>query len=249
MDVSLWQVAVVFVVVLCSCILSGMAGGGAAFVTIPFMIALGLTPQQAIAISKFSSFGIGFGATAVFKKRAFKARKLMVSLMILAILISLLVPHIFNTLSGGTFRLIIGLIILSAIPLVLKGRYGLEARPATRSRKAVGGVLLAIVLLVQGVFSGANILVNIILISFFGLSTLDANAMKRITSIMLNIFIVGALILTTNFIVYKLAIAGLMASFIGGYIGSHLALRKGERFARYTLVFIMVISGISLLVD
>jgi uncharacterized membrane protein YfcA len=191
MDVSLWQIVAVFVIILVSCIFSGMAGGGAAFIILPLLIALGLSPQQAVATSKFSSLGIGIGATAAFKKRAFHNPRLITFLMLLAFVVSLIVPHVFNKLDEGTFRVTLGIIILALIPTVLTRKYGQASQQTSRSKKIVGGGLMAVVLLLSGIFSGGvATLYNLILVSFFGLSTLQANAVKRVTQLTLNGLIV-----------------------------------------------------------
>lgn len=249
MEVELWQIVVVFMVMFSMAIFSGIAGGGGSLVTLPMLIALGLTPQQAVATSKFTSFGMVFGATATFKKKAFSNPRLVIFLVITAFLVSLIVPHIFNRLSSDVLQVIIGTIILLMVPVMLLRKHGLEARHTSKRRRTIGALLFPIVFLLQGVFSGGiNILINVILISCFGISTLHANAIKRFAVLALNTSIVIVLVTTTDYTIYKLAIPGLIASFLGGYIGSHIALKKGENFARYALVGIMIISGVGLLV-
>lgn len=249
MDVALWQVIVAFVVVLAAAVFSGFAGGGGSFVALPLFIALGLSPQQAIAVSKFSSFGMNIGATAVFKKRAFEHPKLLLGFVVMAFVISLFVPLIFNKLDSHIFQTIIGVIILLMIPIMLYKRHGLVRRKTTKLQKVVGGGLMAGVLGLQGVFSGGvNSLQSVVLVSLFGFTALQAAAMKRIISLALNTFVVIALVVATDYMVWELAVAAAIASFIGGYIGSHIAVRKGEGFARYALIGIMLVSGTALII-
>jgi uncharacterized membrane protein YfcA len=42
---------------------------------------------------------------------------------------------------------------------------------------------------------------------------------------------------------------GIVASFIGGYIGSKIALKRGESFAKIALAIFMFVAGTLLLVD
>lgn len=247
MDVHLWQIVAVFFLTLGASIFSGMAGGGG-FIVLPVLIALGLSPKEAVATAKLSAFGIGVGSIAAFKKRSFENRKLLIFLLILSVLISLIVPHIFQRLSGKTYQIILAIIILCFIPVILNKKRGLEKRPTSRTQKIIGGVLISFVFLIQGVFSGGvGSLNNILLISFFGLSALQASAIRRVATLSLNTFIVITLALTTHFIIFKLAIAGMIGSFIGGYIGSHIAIKSGEQFAKYALAAFMLFSGIVLL--
>ena len=248
MDIHTWQIVAVFFLTFGASIFSGMAGGGGGFIVLPILIALGLSPQQAVATNKLSAFGIGFGSIAAFRRKSFANPKLLAFLVVLAAIISLFVPHIFRQLSGKSFQIILAIIILALIPIVLSEKSGLKQQAASLSQKAVGTVLVSVVLLLQGIFSGGmGSLNNVLLISFFGLSALQANAMRRVVTLALNTFIVIALIATTHFIIYKLALTGMAGSFIGGYLGSRVAIQKGEKFAKYALATFMLVSGIWLL--
>lgn len=242
--------AAVFLVCLFASTFSGMAGGGGGFIVLPVLIAFGLSPQQAVATGKLAAFGLGAGSVAAFKKKAFANPRLLAYFVALSALISLFVPHIFRQINGKTFQLILGVIILVLVPVVMTEKSGLKSQKTSLFKKSVGTVLMAIVLFMQGVFSGGvGSLNNILLISFFGLSTLQANATRRVITLTLNSFIVIALALTTHFIVYRLALAGMAGSFIGGYIGSEIAIKEGERFAQIALAIFMLVSGIWLVVS
>lgn len=250
MEVSAIKVAVTFLLVFFASLFSGMSGGGGALITIPFFIALGLSPQQAIATNKFVGFGIGLGSTAAFKKKALEKPRLLTFLLVMAVIISLFVPTIFKSIGSDTFQIIIAVIMLCSVPMLLANKNeGLKPMQTSIAKKVVGSVLIAIVFLFQGVFSGGiGALNNILLITFFGLTTIEANAVKRIATLALNTFILLALITTTSYIIYPLAIAGLVASLIGGYIGSRMVLKEGERFAKYALVAFILVSAIVLLI-
>jgi uncharacterized membrane protein YfcA len=250
MDISVLHTAIVFAVVFLATIFSGMSGGGGGLIIVPFLIMVGLTPQQAIATTKFSGIGFSFGGMAAFKKKSFKNPLLLTYLIILAVFISLLVPTLFNALSGDFFQIAIGLLMIMLVPVTLSDKHGLKTVKTSSSRKIAGGFLLSITFLLQGVFSsGVGLLNNLVLMSFFGLKALDANAIQRVVALALNAFIVVSLILATNFIVWQYAIAGIFAAAAGGYIGSNIALKRGERFAKYVLAVFMFIAGIALIAE
>lgn len=250
MDISVVQIATVFIVALFASILSGMAGGGGGLIVVPFYIAFGLNPQQAIATAKFNVFGFSFGGIAAFKKKSFARPKLLGYLMVLALVISLIVPFIFSSLSGNFFQVAIGAMMIVLIPFILIEKSGIKARKTSRSKKTVGGVLAAFIFLLQGIFSsGIGSLNNLVLMYFYGLTSLEASALMRVASLALNTLIIVTLVLATDFIIWEYAIAGTIASFIGSYIGSRIAIKEGERFAKYALVMFMLISGIVLLAE
>jgi uncharacterized membrane protein YfcA len=250
MDISVLNTAIVFAVVFLATIFSGMSGGGGGLIVVPFLIAVGLTPQQAIATTKFTGIGFSLGGIAAFRKRSFKNPYLLIYLIILGLFISLLVPVLFNALSGNAFQIAIGLMMIALVPATLSDKHGLRTARTTKLRKSVGGILLGFTFLLQGVFSsGVGLLNNLVLMSFFGLKVLDANAIQRIAALALNAFIVISLATTTNFIVWQYAFAGIIAALCGGYIGSRIAIKRGEKFAKYILAIIMLIAGIMLIVD
>jgi uncharacterized membrane protein YfcA len=239
------QPLAVFIVVLIASIFSGMAGGGGGFIILPFLIAFGLTPQQAVATGKLSAFGLGIGSVAAFKTKYLAKPKLLAFFILLSALISLFVPHIFRSLNGQTFQLAIGALILALVQVVWFEKTGLRSKKTSSLMKYIGTIFMAIVLFLQGIFSGGvGSLNNVVLMTFFGLSTLQANATRRIITLALNTFIVLTLALTTDFIIYRLAIAGMAGSFIGGYIGSEIAIKEGEKFAKMALAMFMLVSGI-----
>lgn len=243
-----WQPLAIFFISLLSSTFSGMAGGGGGFITLPILIAFGLSAQQAVATNKMAGFGLNAGSVIAFKKKSFENQKLLVFFTLLAAAISLAVPHVFKAISSQDFQLILGVLLIVLVPLVLSEKERLRQKTVSKLKKVTGAVLVAIALFVQGVFSGGTgSLNNVLLIYFFGLTALQANAMRRVITLSLNIFIVGVLAATTHFIVYKLALAGMAGSLIGGYTGSKIALREGERFAKYALAVFMVVSGIWLL--
>jgi uncharacterized membrane protein YfcA len=46
---------------------------------------------------------------------------------------------------------------------------------------------------------------------------------------------------------YRYGLIGAVAGFSGGFIGSKLAIKSGEKFARYALIVFMLVSGIWLI--
>lgn len=118
----------------------------------------------------------------------------------------------------------------------------------TKIHESIGFILLTIILLLQGLLGGGiGALVSAILVVFFGTTALEANAMKRKTSLLLNVVIVVSL-LNSGLINYKFGTVGMAGGLIGGYIGSRTALKKGDGFARYALLIFMFVSGIWLIV-
>jgi uncharacterized membrane protein YfcA len=134
MDISVLKILIVFIAVFFASVLSGLSGGGGGIIIVPFLIAAGLTPQQAIATTKFSGIGFSLGGIAAFKKKSFKNPVLLVYLMILALLISLIVPPLFKALSGDIFQIALGLIMIGLIPITLSSKLGLRTKEQNKAK-------------------------------------------------------------------------------------------------------------------
>jgi uncharacterized membrane protein YfcA len=243
---DLLPVAVFFVTFLAS-LLSGMAGGGGSFIIAPFYILIGLTPQQSVATGKFASLGLNAGAIAAFKERMLENKRNSIILIISATVIGLVASLFLQHVNNAGLQLLMGLLMLAMVPFMLRKARGIKRGDPTALHKAIGGVLLIVVLFLQGIVSGGiGSLVSAIFIIFFGATALEANMMKRKASIVLNTVIVLSL-LASGLINYKYGVFGMAGGLIGGYVGSHIALKKGDQFAHYILLVFMVVSGIWLI--
>lgn len=238
---------VVFIVGAIASALSGMAGGGGGFIITPFLILIGLTPQQAIATGKFGSFGLSAGAVAAFRSKFFGNKRLSLFVIALSCLCGLVASLTLRAINNSSLQLVMGILMLAMLPFMLLKSKRLSHWSISPIGKAFGTLLLTIILLLQGILSGGiGALVSAIFIIFFGLSALEANVMKRKSSIVLNGVVVAALI-TSGLINFSYGFAGMAGGLIGGYIGSRIAIKQGENFARYALMLFMVVSAVWLI--
>jgi len=235
---------VVFAVTFAASILSGMAGGGGGFIITPFYIAIGLTPQQSIATGKLGALGLDAGAIAAFRGKIKQYRNFTFFLMLLAIVIGFLSSYFIRNIRNENLQLVMGVMNLAMIPLLFIKHRRLKSRRKHYVLRSLSVLLIVAILLLQGTFSsGIGSLVNVFLILFFGFSALEANLIKRQTSIALDIVVLAGL-LGAGLINYKYGLIGMAGGLTGGYIGSKLALHEGEKFARYALIVFMAVSGI-----
>ncbi|HKX23996.1 MAG TPA: TSUP family transporter, partial [Candidatus Saccharimonadales bacterium] len=79
-----------------------------------------------------------------------------------------------------------------------------------------------------------------------GMSALQASAIRRVLMVA-NALIAFCFVLPQGFIIWSFALASLVGCYIGGYIGTKIALRKGDQFVKYALATVMISSGIVLL--
>jgi uncharacterized membrane protein YfcA len=233
----------VFLVTFAASLLSGIAGGGGGFIITPFYIAIGLTPQQAIATSKFSAFGLGAGAVAAFRERMWSNKKFSLLIMAISTAVGLISAKLITHIKNENLQLLMGILILAMIPFMLIHHRNLKKSEPHPVLRTLGFIALIFILFLQGVFSGGvGSLVSVVFIVFFGATALEANVLKRKASILLNLVIVAAL-LGSGLINFGLGIAGMAGGLVGGYVGSRIAVKEGETFAQYTLLGFMLLSG------
>ena len=233
-----------------SAILSGASGGGGGLITTPLMVVLGLTPATAIATAKFGGLGISAGTSARFHKEKITDRNTLIKLSILAAIASIAGSLILLKIADNAELLqkLMGYVILIVgIPMLYARNMGLSSRIPSQRNVLVGNILMFAAIIFQVIIgSGVAALQMIILMSVFGMNALTASATRRamqlvVAVISLTVFIAGGLI------DYKFGLIALFTSLIGGFIGAHLAIKKGNKFVVNLFAIVSALLAIELI--
>lgn len=228
-------------------IFGGIAGGGAGFVMTPLAIFLGLSPAQAVATGKFGGLAVTLTSLQHLRKEKLHSRRLTFPIMLLAAVVGLLAPLAIVRLDTEFYRNTLGILLLLMVPVVLFKKVGHEKKTVSAARQSVGWLLLAVTLLVQAIFSGGlGTLVNLVLMSFMGLSALEANVTKRFSQVLLNLVVVLG-VLGSGIIVWPVVAVAIIGAGLGGFVGARLAVKKGNRFVSYVFVTFMLLAALELL--
>lgn len=227
--------------------MSGMAGGGGGFIMTPLLIFLGLSPAQAVATGKISGLAVTVGSLQGLRTHKVKNKRLVYVVMALALVIGLLAPLAITELDSAVYRRLLGIILLLMIPVLLAHKPGRSQKEPAGFLKVGGFVALTAALALQAIFSGGlGSLVNIVLITLLGLTPLDANVTKRFSQVLLNTVIVLG-VLGSGLIVWKIALIGVVTCLTGGYIGSRLAIKRGDEFVKRILIVLVIIAAVELI--
>jgi len=242
--------ATLLMVAIVSNALSAVAGGGAGLVQLPAIIFLGLAFTTALATHKIASVALGIGATL----RHWKSSKLdhHTTLVILASGLPgviagantiLLVPESWAKLALGI--LTIGLGVYSAI----KPDMGLHANPQHRDKRGLflGAIIVfAIGFLNGSLTSGTGLFLTLWLVRWFGFDYKHAVAH---TLVLVGLFwnSTGAITLALQAPVqWDWLPALLLGSLIGGYLGAHLSITRGNRFIKRCFEIVTILVGLKL---
>jgi len=240
----------IFAISLIANLFSALSGGGAGLIQLPVLIFLGLPFGIALATHKVATIALGIGATARHLKdnrieRDFALLMVVAGLpgVILGASFILQIPdQIAKTALG---LLTMGLGIYSFFSPELGQTYQLKNRHA--KGYIIGGLVLFLIGILNGsLTSGTGLFVTLWLIRWFGF---DYKLGVAYTLVFVGLFwnASGAITLGLLGDIHWVWIpALLLGSVIGGYIGAHLSIVKGNRVIKRSFEVVTLLVGLKL---
>jgi len=249
---DLFEQSLLFLVSLVANLFSALAGGGAGLLQLPALLFLGLPFGVALATHKVASVFLGLGATLRHLKSStfdwrFSAFILATGLpgVVLGASIILQVDEQLSQFLLGFLTLGLGLYSW------FKPELGQQEILDNRHLKGllIGGLVLFFIGGLNGsLTSGTGLFVTLWLVRWFGL---DYKTAVGYTLILVGIFWNGSGAVTLGIlgnIQWDWLPALILGSLIGGYLGAHFAIVKGNRLVKRSFEVITVLVGISLIV-
>ena len=247
----MFEQLILFAASLAANFFSALSGGGAGLIQFPMLIFLGLPFGVALATHKVASVALGFGATLRHLKESHLERRFSLVILgaglpgvVLGALTILHIPEQAATLALGILTLGLGLYS------VFKPRLGMEHAPKNGQGWAlVGGMagLFVVGFLNGSITSGTGLFLTIWLIRWFGL---DYTRAVAYTLILCGLIWngTGALVLgMIGTVEWNWMPALLAGSILGGYLGSHLAIRKGNLWIKRSFEIVTILIGLKLM--
>jgi uncharacterized membrane protein YfcA len=241
-----------FVISLVANAFSAFAGGGAGLLQLPALIFLGLPFGIALATHKVASVALGVGATFRHMRQSTMERRFVLFILacglpgvVLGASIILQIPDRMAQVALGC--LTVGLGVYSR----LKPTLGQEFLPRNREGAGLwfgGSVLFAIGILNGSLTSGTGLFVTIWLVRWFGM---DYQRAVAYTLVLVGMFWNGSGALTLGMlgdIRWDWLPALLLGSLLGGYLGAHLAITRGNRAIKRVFEIVTVLVGLKLII-
>lgn len=241
-----------FVISLVANAFSAFAGGGAGLLQLPALIFLGLPFGIALATHKVASVALGVGATVRHMRQSTLERRFVLFILacglpgvVLGASVILQVPDRMAQVALGC--LTVGLGVYSR----LKPALGQEFQPRNREGAGLwagGIVLFAIGILNGSLTSGTGLFVTIWLVRWFGM---DYQRAVAYTLVLVGMFWNGSGALTLGMlgdIRWDWLPALLLGSLLGGYLGAHLAITRGNRAIKRVFEIVTVLVGLKLII-
>jgi uncharacterized membrane protein YfcA len=242
---------VLFAISLVANTFSALAGGGAGLLQLPALIFLGLPFGTALATHKVASIALGLGATLRHLQESRLERRFVALILTTGLPGVVLGASLILQVPDRAAEIALGLLTagLGAYSFLNPG-LGQTNQRLHRDRSGYligGGVLFLLGALNGSLTSGTGLFVTMWLVRWFGL---DYRWAVTYTLILVGMFWNGTGAVTLGLlgeIRWSWVPALLAGSLLGGYLGAHLAIVKGNRWIKRSFEIVTVAVGLKLI--
>ncbi len=243
---------ILFVVSLLANTFSAFAGGGAGLLQLPALIFLGLPFSVALATHKLASVALGVGASLRHFREGTLERRFVLLLLSSGIPGVVLGASVILQVPDRPAQLALGLLTMGlGIYSWFNRGLGQDYQPANRDLRGslIGAAVLFFIGILNGsLTSGTGLFVTLWLVRWFGL---DYKRAVAHTLILVGLFWNGSGALTLGLqgsIRWDWVPVLLLASALGGYLGAHLSIVKGNRMIKRAFEWVTVLVGLKLII-
>ncbi|WP_178862268.1 sulfite exporter TauE/SafE family protein [Thiomicrorhabdus cannonii] len=240
-----------FVISLIANLFSALAGGGAGLLQLPALLFLGLPFGIALATHKVASVFLGLGATARHLRSSSFDWRFSAFILATGLPGVVLGASIILQVDDRVSQFLLGVLTLGlGLYSWFKPNLGQSENHQHRdlSGLLIGGAVLFLIGALNGsLTSGTGLFVTLWLVRWFGL---DYKTAVGYTLILVGIFWNGSGAITLGIlgeIRWDWLPALILGSLIGGYLGAHFAIVKGNKLVKRSFEVVTVLVGISLI--
>lgn len=251
MDLTLWQVALLISVGVVGGFLNVMAGGGS-LLTVPVMVFMGIPGAVANGTNRIAILAQNITAITTFARRGFRDFRLSLSLAACALPGAIAGAMVGVQLQGAWFNRALALIMIGVMLLMHFDRgTQKQAEDHTPSRRQlIAGHTLMVGAGFWGGFIqiGVGFIVMPILNRVMGLDLVRTNMHKVF---IIAVYTLAALVVFASQLelLWLVGLALAVGNSIGGYLGAHFTITRGERLIRIVLNTVLVGFIVKLLFD
>lgn len=248
---ELWQIALLISVGVVAGFLNVMAGGGS-LLTVPVMVFLGLPGPVANGTNRIAILAQNITAIATFARKGFKDFKLSLTLALCALPGAAIGAMVGTQLDGVWFNRALALIMI-AVMLIMhfdRGAKTQDTQHKPTQRQLVNGHLLMVGAGFWGGFIqlGVGFILMPILNRVMGLDLVRTN-MHKVFIIAVYTVVALSVFASQLELLWAVGIALAVGNTIGGYLGAHFSVSKGEGLIRIVLNLVLCGFIVKLLFD
>lgn len=245
MELELWQLFLLAGVGVLSGFLNVIAGGGS-LLALPVLIFMGLPGNVANGTNRVAIVAQNASAFTSFFRKGYSELRTMLTLALCAVPGAAMGAYLGTQVSGELFNRILGGLMI--VLLILMSRKPADVEAAEKPRRLVLGHILMVAVGFYGGFiqAGVGFFVMAVLYRVVGLDLVRVNAYK--------VFIIGiytllalAIFADRGLVLWLAGAALAVGTTIGGWIGAHYTIKRGERLIRVVLNAVLVVMAVRLL--
>lgn len=253
---ELWQFPVILTVGVIAGVINTLAGGGS-LITLPVLIFLGLPATVANGTNRLAITVQSVLAVAGFKRKGVSDFKSSFFMSMPALAGAVIGAQLAVDVSDMLFKRILAVVMILVLVLILWNpirmrqgiaQYGGGMASLGKSRRTVS-MLIFFFIGVYGGFiqAGIGFLIIAVLTTISGLNLVETNSHK-VFIVGVNAFFALIVFIFNSKICWSIGLALAAGNGLGGWIGSHLAVTKGERFIKLILAICVVGMVVKLLI-
>jgi len=242
---------IVLVAALIANTFSALAGGGAGLIQFPVLLFLGLPFSVALATHKVASVALGIGATVRYLKEDMVQKQFAVFMLLVGVPAVILGSFIAIELPDTLAKKVLGMLTMSlGIYSMFQSQLGQLHTPKNQDKRGliVGGAWLFFIGFLNGsIASGTGLFATILLVKWFGF---DYKRAVAYTLIVVGLFwngVGGVTLALISEVKWAWIPMLLIGSFVGGYLGAHLAVLKGNLWIKRGYEIVTILVGLNLL--
>ena len=244
-DLSTVTVALLFLAMFSAGFVDAIAGGGGLIQTPAMLLAFpNDNPVSVVGTSKTAAF---FGTTTAaikYRKSIKTDPKLLIAMVIPAFIGAscgaLLASHISaQSFKSAIFFMMIAIFIYTLIKPDL-GKVQVQ-KHSDKKLMYIGGAAAFVIGFYDGLIGpGTGTMLMIFLVAVMGFAFVGASAIAKVVNAMTNLASIIVVGLRVG-ILWKIGLFLAIANLAGGYVGSHIAIKKGSGFVR---IFYLIVTGL-----
>lgn len=245
MEFELWQLFLLAGVGVLSGFLNVMAGGGS-LLALPVLIFMGLPGNVANGTNRVAIVAQNASAVTNFFKKGYSDLRTMLTLALCAVPGAAMGAYLGTQVSGELFNRILGGLMI--LLMILMSRKQRDAEVSEKPKRLLLGHILMVAVGFYGGFiqAGVGFFLMAVLYRVVGLDLVRVNAFK--------VFIIGiytlvalAIFADKGQVLWLLGAALAVGTTVGGWIGAHYTVKRGEGLIRIILNVVLVVMAIRLL--
>lgn len=216
--------------------------GGAGVFAVPTLLAFGIPPVNALALNRMSDVGVVLGALRNYWKSRSIDWKLAFKIMpIMAVGSFAGAKVIINVPTEYLKHIVLGGVIIGMIILLRPTRPLMDKHESTPTKMVFGYFLMLLV----GIWGGALAMAGatfavLVLVYLFGKKFVEARS-TDIAAAIPETLIATTILTMASTVSYLWLLTMFISSFCGAFLGSHMAVKRGDAFVKKSMIAIGIV--------